>query len=397
MPVTFTHLFGSRKGEAETFDVEQIKVGRAPDNDLRFGDLERRVSSHHAQIIRRGDGFVLRDLGSTNGTMVNGRRVVTGEVRHDDMIEFGAGGPLVRFQITGDGAVDDARKAASPAGVKSAGNEAHTLGESTVELIVDRAVRSRAGNYKLILAIMAAMAVGAVAGVLLSQSGAGRFTAAAEQNRAAVVFIRAWYELLDASGRAVSSVSHSGTGFIISPQGLIVTNRHLIRHWEYEPAVAGLTGRVTRVEVVLPGRRLEEAIPAAVVRHAGTSEPDVAILKIDPPAGLPVIHGIETNVTEANQGDDVAVISYPFGTHLLDLTGADRIASSLSAGVISRVNQNVIQLDLRAHRGSSGGPVLNRRGDVIGILTSNISGAQEIALCTPIAVALDMMRGEQGF
>jgi V8-like Glu-specific endopeptidase len=395
MPVTFTHLFGSRKGEADTFDAEQIKVGRAPDNDLRFGDLERRVSSHHAEITCKGGGFLLRDLGSTNGTMVNGRRVVTGEIKHDDMIEFGAGGPLVRFQIEQDGAARASSRRDALKGARGASDEAHPLGESTVELIVDRAVRNRTGNFKLVAAIVAAMTVGAIAGVLLSRPGApssvaGGFATAAEQNRPAVVFIRVKYEALDSAGQTRTADPISGTGFIISRSGLIVTNRHLVRRWEYAHDSTGLTGRVTSIEVVLPGRRLEEALPAALVRHGQASEPDVAILKIEPPFELPVVHGIETNFTAINQGDDVAVIGYPLGTRL---TGADRIESSLSAGVISRINQNVIQLDLLAFQGNSGGPVLNRRGDVIGILTSNISGAQGIALCTPIAVALDMAEG----
>src|SRR5205085_10767775 len=99
MRAILTYLVGSDKGRRERFDKERISIGRAPDNDLRFSDGQRRVSSHHAAILRRGDGFLLQDLGSTNGTMINGRRVITSELNHDDMIDFGAGGPLLRFRI----------------------------------------------------------------------------------------------------------------------------------------------------------------------------------------------------------------------------------------------------------------------------------------------------------
>ena len=92
MIATITHLTGRRRGERQTFDDEIITIGRAADNQLCFGDAERRVSSHHAQISRHGDAFLIRDLGSTNGTMINGRRIIISEIAADDLIEFGAGG-----------------------------------------------------------------------------------------------------------------------------------------------------------------------------------------------------------------------------------------------------------------------------------------------------------------
>src|SRR4030095_10692512 len=99
MRATFTYLIGPNKGEQAVFDESPISVGRASDNMLSLGDGARRVSSHHAEVIRRGRQFVLRDLGSTNGTMINGRRVIVSELEPDDLIEFGAGGPLLRFGV----------------------------------------------------------------------------------------------------------------------------------------------------------------------------------------------------------------------------------------------------------------------------------------------------------
>src|SRR6476660_8623801 len=106
MRATFTYLIGPNKGEHAEFRESAISVGRAADNMLCLGDGARRVSSHHAEVIRRGEQFVLRDLGSTNGTMINGRRVMISELEQDDLIEFGAGGPLVRFAVEQDTAQD---------------------------------------------------------------------------------------------------------------------------------------------------------------------------------------------------------------------------------------------------------------------------------------------------
>jgi len=66
----------------------QLSVGRGPDNDLVLPDLL--VSRHHAVIRRTGaDTFAVADLGSTNGTFVNGRRISSCQVRSGDLISIG--------------------------------------------------------------------------------------------------------------------------------------------------------------------------------------------------------------------------------------------------------------------------------------------------------------------
>jgi hypothetical protein len=63
-------------------------IGRSPDCDLPLGDLT--VSWHHAELRRSGEGWMLVDLGSTNGTRVNGWRADSGfTVRAGDWVSFG--------------------------------------------------------------------------------------------------------------------------------------------------------------------------------------------------------------------------------------------------------------------------------------------------------------------
>src|SRR5260370_12444356 len=85
------------------------------------GELDLDVSARHASVIRHGDAFVLRDLGSTNGTFVNGQRIA-GDVslKNGDVIAFGQNGPALEFYVlpgeadaaTTAAAADVARKSA---------------------------------------------------------------------------------------------------------------------------------------------------------------------------------------------------------------------------------------------------------------------------------------------
>ncbi len=97
MRVRLTYLTGARKGQAVDADKPYTSLGRHPTSDVRFGpDDDLVVSSRHAAIVRRERTFSIRDLGSTNGTFVNGERVTAERVLADrDVIQLGGGGPTV--------------------------------------------------------------------------------------------------------------------------------------------------------------------------------------------------------------------------------------------------------------------------------------------------------------
>jgi len=387
MRATFTYLIGPQKGERAKFDAERILVGRALDNTLCLGDGARRVSSHHAEVIQRGDQYVLRDLGSTNGTMINGRRVVVSELAHDDLIEFGAGGPLLRFGIERPEKQDQIETVSKD---RRGRDRVRSTAAPRDEALGHRAVVK--GNAMLIAALVGAMLLGGVVGIVASfrlrasDPESMSFAEIAELNSPAVVLIRTEFELLDSSGQVTTTEARTGSGFIIPDSGLIVTNRHLVRDWEYNPPPPGTTGRITKIEAILPHHILEDLLPAEVYR-LGENNVDVAILRINSP-NLPFVLGIEPDLSHTNAGDEVLVIGYPLGLELLEKTKDTTADPSLSPGIVSRVGHDFIQLNLRAYHGNSGGPVLNRKGEVIGILTGNLGSAPDIALCTPIRSAL---------
>lgn len=398
MRATFTHLIGPQRGERAKFDADRVSVGRAPDNMLCLGEGARRVSSHHAEVIQRGDQYLLRDLGSTNGTTINGRRVMVSVLTHDDLVEFGAGGPLLRFGIERPENEDQGEQFSSNRRVHDRVDSTATVKDGAVG---HRAVASLKSNAALIAALVAAMLLGGVAGIVASSRlratdpESMSFAEIAELNRPAVVLIRTEFELLDSSGQVTTIEARTGSGFILPKSGLIITNRHVIRDWEYNPPPPGTTGRITKIEAIMPHHTLEDAAPAEVYRLAPDKSVDVAVLRISRPSER-FVHGVEPDISHTNPGDEVVVIGYPLGLDLLQWTKDSTADPSLSTGSVSRVGPDFIQLNLRAYHGNSGGPVLNRKGEVIGILTGNFGSAQEIALCTPIGAALNLVKDEIG-
>jgi len=104
----FKFLSGARVGQVETFEKAYLGLGRHPLSDIRF-DTERDldVSARHAAVLKRPEGYVLQDLGSKNGTYVNGEKLAGDRVLRDgDVIGFGAKGPALEFHLVHDTTVD---------------------------------------------------------------------------------------------------------------------------------------------------------------------------------------------------------------------------------------------------------------------------------------------------
>ncbi|WP_375391313.1 Do family serine endopeptidase [uncultured Sphingomonas sp.] len=148
-----------------------------------------------------------------------------------------------------------------------------------------------------------------------------------------------------------------GSGFIISPDGYIVTNNHVI-------AAAAKGATVDSITVTLTDRK--EYTARVVGRDADS---DLALLKIDASA-LPFVRFGDS--TRARVGDWVVAIGNPFG---LDGTVTAGIVSALHRSTGLGPYDRFIQTDAAINQGNSGGPMFNLNGDVIGI-NSQILGSQ---------------------
>ncbi|MEM7260712.1 MAG: FHA domain-containing protein [Planctomycetota bacterium] len=101
MRTLIKHLSGSEEGRRDYFKAERIVLGRDDDCDVSFDkqrDLE--VSGRHSEIVANGEGgFEIVDLGSTNGTWVNGEEITRSPLKSGDEIELGPGGPRLLFEL----------------------------------------------------------------------------------------------------------------------------------------------------------------------------------------------------------------------------------------------------------------------------------------------------------
>jgi tetratricopeptide (TPR) repeat protein len=86
--------------EIISLEDPRFTIGRGPQNSLCLADAA--VSRYHAQIVRLGRDFLLQDLGSTNGSYVNGARISEQLLNDDDTIQFGKAGPKLLFKQFAD-------------------------------------------------------------------------------------------------------------------------------------------------------------------------------------------------------------------------------------------------------------------------------------------------------
>ena len=99
MVARLVFLNGTRAGAAINLGDAPVTVGRSPSRTIVYSDDDIVVSTDHATIVYQHGRYLLKDDGSKNGTLVNAERVTDKLLEHGDLIQFGEGGPSVRFVL----------------------------------------------------------------------------------------------------------------------------------------------------------------------------------------------------------------------------------------------------------------------------------------------------------
>jgi len=193
------------------------------------------------------------------------------------------------------------------------------------------------------------------------------FAGLAQQNQGAVGLITV----------ALGGDRYDGTGFVISPDGYMLTNWHVVAdsaHAEPDTVWVTMADQST-------GRY------ADVV--ATSRERDVALIKVRGYQG-PHLTAIDWAGTKARQGEPAALIGYPAGSGFArDRTSIVR--TSMTAGILSRVTADLIQFDGMTTGGSSGSPVFNADGEVISVHRAGLRQGPGFALSVPVKYAVPLM------
>jgi serine protease Do len=160
-----------------------------------------------------------------------------------------------------------------------------------------------------------------------------------------------------------------GSGFVAAAGGKIATNFHVIRG-------------ATRASIVTSDRVEHEDVEVIALDEAH----DVAILRIGARQLQPLTLG---NSSLAKAGEHVVAIGNPLG-----------LGSTVSDGLLSAIRElpqlTVLQISAPISPGSSGGPVFNDRGEVIGVSTFLLSGGQNLNFAIPINVVKPLLAGDKG-
>jgi S1-C subfamily serine protease len=426
MILTIRHLGGSLSGKSQRVALQEgkpVRLGRAPESEIKFSDtVDDSVSGLHAELSLQGGRLFVEDKRSSNGTLVNGapcpplQKVA---VPDGARLRLGQQGPEMQVTV-----------APAAAGTVPAPVPKESVGRATLLREIDKArhdernvvvgeiakTRQRSGLWLgggLVLVLL--LAAGGIGGAawwnhkkserLAADLAVQRTTLDQEKNpwpaveaavSPAVVSIKCAYRLRrsipvgeeTAPALVVEDLrgGGGGSGVLIKP-GLILTALHVVEPWkfvipEWDDVVEKFAMRADYdvLEVQFPG---QQPLKASVV--AVSAEHDLAILQVQQTNAGPAPLG-QTN-DEVKVTEEIAILGYPGNLGQYQVQVENVAGAVVSLREITEVTPTFIQgtvaqpltgdgeashhlaFNAAIEPGNSGGPVVNRHGQVVGIVS----------------------------
>jgi S1-C subfamily serine protease len=418
-------LSGARAGaRLEFVDPATLRFGRHPSNDVAFdADRDRDASARHAELRREGDVLYVYDLGSANGTRVNGRAAsARTAVPPGAEVEFGDGGPRCRFVYEGAQAATvpptmHSKSTPVPAGAK--------VGARTVAMMIEQALARSGGGGRRLQLVAASLGVALVltlGGVVVAyrlkpppdaaQAALRRemVRLMQQQERASAEERAALQKKLDEmtarlahgggnAGAAIARANHEAiylvtvktdvaeegfcTAFALKPT-LLVTNAHCVAAAEDYKRRGGTVWVVQNghPEVRLPVQRMKR-IRGFNLTTGGIS-PDVGWLKIAEDKPLAKTAALATAREYQGLATGDQMYTYGFPGRLADASAPE---ATFVEGVVGRITTldgrvgdvreaRLIQHSAFTSGGTSGSPIFDSLGHVVAVNTGAYAETQ---------------------
>jgi len=395
-------------------------------------DADLDVSAHHAELREADGSWMVSDRGSSNGTFVNGERIAgPRRLSNGDRLGLGAAGPQLEVHIadapratvassgaftTASGGSPAARprrdtnvriaeavhaETASLRRMFALGLGALVVITAVAGALWERRTSSREAELLALIARSESASVPLKRTVeamrardsefsrllaerdasLLRETQAGRRMVGGRPSVQSMAQVSArvaqetrlreaitqmdFPRVHDLNDPAVAMVVSdldgtfiAATAFAVSAEGLLVTNRHVMRTTSGQPP--------RRIRVLFANT--VEWRPARLVRVS--DKDDLALLQVDEGAPFPIVAGVSRAARDTRVGSPVATIGFPHAVDTpMEGTGLNvRARTTTTAGTVSKRLTDVLQIDSYAGKGSSGSPVFDVRGNVVGVI-----------------------------
>lgn len=461
MRAQLLHLSGPLRGRTVTYDDDALVIGSSSAAELRLE--HEAVAAHHAVLERHEAdcAFVLRRLDGR--VFVNREEVEAIQLNDDDLIEWGEGGPRARFRsYASEGAVcKPVRKMLRDAKdvKKNSGGAAAAQGLAR-DLLTQATLGLKVGFPLLVLVL--ALPLSWFAGWLGAkpardwQPRADEVTAAELQRVRAE--LQAQQQEIERLQRANTVVRHvqkelsrgvglvhgivrmerpsgdplldehgnvlraewTGSGFLCSSDGHVLTNRHVLTPWEVMPqlAVRGRSGAKPvweRLTITFPGKRPASVDTDTIRRRLDSVDVAAFVLGKDQIEGVPVLP-LHAGPLDALPDARAIVVGYPTGLAallakaespvverlrslgasyadvILELAKEDRISPVITEGTIGNVQAQMIVYDAATTHGGSGGPVFGSDGEVIAVNYAVLRDFTGANFGVPISFGMELLK-----
>lgn len=393
-----TVINNSNKENNKNINIKTI--GRTDDNNIVFP--YDNVSKHHATLTKETNGnIIITDNNSTNGTFVNGTRITAKILNHDDVVLIAGKYPLMWEQLFSKSNLNLKKWIKLVGGIAAAiifiigigflYNQFKRQKPQKSEILTAEQIYSK---YKKSVVMI---------------FGAYYYEVSCKGKTLAYVSVNNKGELVNYDG--TNPICYTGTGFFVSKDGKIMTNRHVVCPWDYDGDMANKVKELYQEyiatlatqnqdafvklqpmigDIVVQGRLeskymgiflndtrvnsvMGDMIHCSYITDSQDKDIDVGMIQINsktlPQGVTTIVDKIETNQDSLKIGAKIYTIGFPEG---LELGQTDiGLEANNQSGEVTQLRGDIsFGHNMQITHGASGSPIFNQYGQLVGIVNA---------------------------